>query len=108
LAGELTISTWIDHEVDAREAVRKSKKSSPLIDNELYEFGSVAGWWSPLFEGNEAGGLALLRSCLRIIGSASAKDSIKLPTHQGYPRLCQMGFADVVFYPPSSANLMKI
>lgn len=78
--------------VDAREAVRKSKKSSPLIDDESASFErQMVG--SPAFT---AGPPASYGSCLRINGSPSAKVLVKLPTHQGYPHLCQIAIAVVV------------
>lgn len=62
--------------VDAREAVRKSKKSSPLIDDESASFERQMVS-SPAFT---AGPPASYGSCLRINGSPSAKVLVKLPT----------------------------
>lgn len=75
--------------VDAREAVRKSKKkkSSPLID-ELASFERQMVSPPVFIAFKKAGTTSSYGSCLRINGSASAKVLVKLPTHQGYPHLC--------------------
>ncbi|PKX94785.1 uncharacterized protein P174DRAFT_442120 [Aspergillus novofumigatus IBT 16806] len=56
--------------------------------------------WSvrqPSYPSKKRGPPASYGSCLRINGTASAKVLVKLPTHQGYPHLCQIAIAVVCF-----------
>jgi hypothetical protein len=90
----------LDHEGDAREAVRKSKKSSALIDDGLRVLSAKWSVRQPSLPSTKRGPPASYGSCLRINGSASAKVLVKLPTHHGYPHLCQIAIAVVVFIHP--------
>jgi hypothetical protein len=98
LAGELTISARNGiMKVDAREAVKESKKSNALRLMSLRVLNAKKVSPPTSLPSKKRGPPENYGSCLRIIGSASAKVLVKLPTHQGYPHLCQIATYDCCF-----------